>query len=72
MNEEYLNRLPQYDINAGDTFCLNVTYQGQKARVVVNVKEFELQLLSGKSRINLSFINSNPIDDKYELNVIEA
>lgn len=72
MNNEYLDTLPQFDIDAKSEFCLNVNYMGQRARVLVNVKEFELQLVSGKSRIKLSFMNSNPIDDQYELNLIDA
>jgi hypothetical protein len=72
MNKEYLDKLPQFDIDAKSEFCLNVNYMGQRARVLVNVKEFELQLVSGKSRIKLSFMNSNPIDDHYELNLVDA
>ena len=69
---EKVDALPQLDIDADGSCCLNVSYHGFKARIVISVREMEVQLLSGKSRVKLMFTNSNPIDDRFELCEVEV
>lgn len=66
--ENHLDRLPQFEIDAhSEGFCLNVNHHGVKARILVQVKEMQSELLTGKTRVEISYIISNPIDDAFEI-----